>query len=239
MGNTILEIKQQGLKLPFAVREETWSNDTYIVVLSVDYMIANRAYGESVRGLPFKNGNLVRLYDNQEVWRNHFIIPRCSFPVWQLVENIDLSNFERTIIYSLNTYFTFGKHIGYNILEILFQAPGYIDWFISSAPDFCLDQEASKFAVDKVKPENIELNNRKLLYWLSDRKPELIPVEFKEFFSPTFQDDATKANLEILTKPINDWRKELKGETTQSDFPKNRVIISSRMNNFKDEEESF
>lgn len=174
-----------GDRVPFAIRKHNWFPGYYVVVEEIDISNGN-AYG-----VPMKNGEIVRIFEKNEAWRQCRLIPDCKVSVWELKEDVDLSYYQRNWegkVYELHHRLFWSEQYKFLSIEDLCQEHwGFIKW--------CLDKIETKFclsaqAIRAIKKSGIleqekdakwflELNKQKLKWYASGLKPKLIPDWYK------------------------------------------------------------
>ncbi|MDB5262019.1 MAG: hypothetical protein JWQ14_1300 [Adhaeribacter sp.] len=172
-------------RVPFAIRKPNWFPGYYVVVEEVDMSTGNAF------DIPLKNGEMVRLYEKNEAWRQSRLIPDCKVSVWELKEDVDLSYYQRNgagKVYELHHRLFWSEHYRYLSIEELCQDHwGFIKWSLDKLEkNFCLSAPAIRalkksglLEGDKDANWFLLLNKQKLKWYASGLQPKLMPDRYK------------------------------------------------------------
>jgi hypothetical protein len=149
MGKTVEKIYYELTPAPFAIKDESWAEDTYAIVYHIDGPMGVPVVKNIPRGLPRP-------------------IPNADKPVWILLPNIDLSRYVFWGLFSLDSIVTTrtanDRQFGKTIKEILHSDIGFIKWGICEHHNFYINDDIIEYIRKNNLPlseEVIALNNQR------------------------------------------------------------------------------
>jgi hypothetical protein len=149
MGKTIREIYYELTPGPFAIKKESWAEDTYAIVYNINEPMGVPVIKNIPQGLPR-------------------LIPHADKPEWVLLNNIDLSRYVFWGLFSLDSIVTSrtanDRQFGKTIKEILHSDIGFIKWGICEHHNFYINDDIIEYIRKNNLPlteEVIALNNKR------------------------------------------------------------------------------